>query len=143
MYILTTLMFLLGCSNAAENSNDVEFEKIGHATKSDLDSTLLFSKVVLFLHDQDVFDIYYKQDTMSFFLETAIEVGNEYVQDIFESETKIKCGRFVYGVDFLRSDTLNVYFDCSSLALLDIICNDWFLFTKENLTERRYYGTKI
>jgi hypothetical protein len=86
----------------------------------------------LYLKDNDRFDIYYKSDTLSFHLKINNAEDNEYTYDIYSIKDKVKSGRFVYGVNFEDSDTLNLYFDSTSLSLPKDVCNKWINFVKES-----------
>lgn len=103
------------------------------ATKSDVQNTLSTPEnLILFLRDNDHFDIYRESDTLSFYLETNKEKGDEYTYDIYRIKDRVKSGRFVYGLNFEDSDTLNLYFDCPSNSLPKEVCDKWISFVKSS-----------
>ena len=111
-------MILLGCSHSV--------------TKSDAQNTLSTPEnLILFLRDNDHFDIYLESDILSFYLEPNKEKGDEYTYDIYRIKDRVKSGRFVYGLNFEDSDTLNLYFDCTSISLPKEVCNKCMCFVKD------------
>lgn len=122
---ILSILVIIGCSHSTRNSevNDV------NASSENL---------ILFLKDNDSFEIYYKSDTMSFYLVSGREQQNEYTYDIYSLKDKIKRGRFIYGVNFEDGDTLELYFKCSSISLPKVICNKWILFVKDSQSELYY-----
>jgi hypothetical protein len=122
---ILSILVIIGCSHSTRNSevNDVKESS---------------ENLILFLKDNDSFEIYYKSDTMSFYLESGREQQNEYTYDIYSLKDEIKRGRFIYGVNFEDSDTIELYFKCSSISLPKVICNKWILFVKDSQSELYY-----
>lgn len=119
VFIYIFVLIFLGCSYSVP--------------KSDADDGISTCKnLILFLREYDRFDIYYKSDTLSFYLEKNNNEDNEYIYEIYSTKDKVKCGRFVYSIDFENSDTLNLYFNCTSTSLPKEICNQWFYFVKDS-----------
>jgi hypothetical protein len=119
LFIYISILFLVGCSNSDKN-----IEEIYDAELSE--------NQVLFLKDNDHFDIYFETDTLSFYLEKVDGKNNEYTYDIYSLKDKIKRGRFIYGVNFEDSDTLELYFKCSSIIHLKELCGQWIYFVKDS-----------
>ena len=122
---ILSILVIIGCSLSTRKSEV-------HDVKASSEN------LILFLKDNDSFEIYYKSDTISFYLESGREQQNEYTYDIYCLKNKIKSGRFVYGVNFEDSDTLELYFKSSSISLPKVICNKWILFVKVSQS-RLYY----
>lgn len=112
-------MVLFGCSHSA--------------TKSETQNVISTSEnFILFLKDNDCLDVYYESDTLSFYLKLNNEEYSEYTYDIYHVKDKVKSGRFVFGAKFEESDTLNLYFDCSSISFPKEVCNKWIHFVKDS-----------
>lgn len=116
-FIYISILILFSCSHSATTS---EVEDVESTPKN----------LILYLKDNDRFEIYCKSDTLSFQLAIDNEEDNEYIYDIYNIKDKVKSGRFVYGVNFEDSDTLNLYFDCTSISLPKEVCNKWIYFVK-------------
>ncbi len=116
-FIFLSIFILCGCSNS-----DSKNEKQDNVTLPD--------NPTLFLKENNRFDIYYKKDTLSFYQNLKNEMGSEYIYDIYTSEDSVKCGRFVFGYKFEDSDTLNLYFDCTSISIPTELCSQWISFVK-------------
>ena len=85
---------------------------------------------ILYLKDHNSFDIYLQSDTLTFYLEVTNEEHSEYAYDMYSKNGSAKSGKFIYGVNFEDSDTLNLYFDCTSISLPKELCDKWTYFVK-------------
>lgn len=125
IFICISILVLFSCSHPA--------------TKSEVQDVISTSEnLILFLKDNDHFDIYCESDTLSFYLKLNNEEYNEYTYDIYNIRDKIKSGRFVFGANFEDSDTLNLYFNCSSISFPKVVCNKWVHFVKGSQSNLYY-----
>ncbi len=117
-FVYISVLILFGCSHPA--------------TSSDTQDVILTSEnLILFLRDNDHFDIYCESDTLSFYLELNNEEYNEYTYDIYRMNDKVKGGKFVFGANFEDSYALNLYFDCTLISFPKEVCNKWVNFVKD------------